>query len=337
MNKLTSLPVWVEATRVILAEHGFSADDVFTELGIVECGTNSDEGGRYSIETIAKIWRKVAELTGNPSIGIEAAERYFQPAHWEALGLSLLCSSSLYEAFQRLVRYSAVLTDAAILSVSESDGCVEVEVRLLGEPESVGDEAIDFGLAASMKLFRMVYPQNLGLQLVELTRQAVNEQVYIDFFGCDVVFAAERMCFTLSSEVAHKPLPMSNEGLAAYQDRLSEDYTLRFGNNSFAAKVKNEMLRQLPGGEPTPKAIAEPLCVSVRNLQRKLKSEGTSFSVLLSEIRQQFAKEYLAQQYRSCTEVAYMLGFSDPSNFNRAFRRWFNQTPSQYRESLVGK
>jgi len=337
MNQPTSLPVWVEVARVLLAEHGFDADDVFAELGIVESDMHSGEGGRYSVAAIGKIWRKLAELTGNPCIGIAAAESYFQPAHWQALGLSLLCSSSLYEAYQRLVRYSAILSDVAILSVNESDGCVEVVVSLLGAPELVGDEAFDFGLAAAIKLFRMMYPQEVGLELVELTRPAVNEQAYIDLFGCDVVFSAERVCFSLSSEVAHQQLPMSNEELATYQDRLSEDYKRRFGNNSFAAKVKDEMLRQLPGGEPTPQGIAESLCVSVRNLQRKLKGEGTTFSLVLSEIRQKFAKEYLAQQYRSCTEIAYMLGFSDPSNFNRAFRRWFNQTPTQYRESLAGK
>jgi len=335
MNQPTSLPVWVEATRSLLDEYGFSADDVFAELGMVKSEIHSDKSDRYSVEAIAKIWRKVAELTGNASIGIVAAERHFQPAHWQALGFSLLCSSSLFEAFQRLVRYSAVLSDAAVFSVNESDASIELVIELQGAPEFVGDEASDFGFAALMKLFRMVYPQKLELQSLELMRQSADEQAYIDFFGCDVIFSSERVCFSFSPEVVHRQLPMGNEALAKYQDRLSEDYKQRFGNNSLAVKVKNEMLRQLPGGEPTPKSIAESLHVSVRNLQRKLSNEGTSFSLLLGEIRQQLAKEYLAQVYRPCNEIAYMLGFSDQSNFTRAFRRWFNQTPTQYRESLA--
>lgn len=335
MNQPTSLPVWVEATRSLLAEYGFTADEVFAELGLVESEIHSEKGDRYTVEAIAKIWRKVAELTGNTSIGLVAAQRHFQPAHWQALGFSLLCSSSLYEAFQRLVRYGVVISDAAFFSLSESDSCVELVIELQGAPEFVGDEASDFGFAALMTLFRMIYPQKLELLSLELMRSSPDEQAYVDFFGCDVTFAAERVCFSFSPEVVHKQLPMGNEELAEYQDRLSEDYKQRFGNNSLALKVKNEMLRQLPGGEPTPKGVAEPLCVSVRNLQRKLSNEGTSFSLLLSEIRQQLAKEYLAQEYRSCNEVAYLLGFSDHSNFTRAFRRWFNQTPTQYRETLT--
>jgi len=337
MNQPTSLPVWVEATRSLLDEYGFDADGVFSELGMIESEIHSDKGDRYSVEAIAKIWRRVAELTGNTCIGIVAAERHFQPAHWQALGFSLLCSSSLYEAFQRLVRYSAVLSDAAFFKVNESNSCIELVIELQGAPEFIGDEASDFGFAALMKLFRMVYPQKLELQSLELIRESPDEQAYIDFFGCDVIFASKRVCFSFSPEVAHRPLPMGNEELAAYQDRLSEDYKRRFGNNSLAIKVKDEMLRQLPGGEPTPKGIAESLHVSVRNLQRKLSNEGTSFSLLLSEIRQQLSKEYLAQEYRSCNEIAYMLGFSENSNFTRAFRRWFNQTPTQYRESLAKK
>lgn len=335
MNQPTSLPVWVELTHSLFDEYGYKAGAVFSELGIVESEMHSDEGNRYSVEAIAKIWRKLAELTGNPCIGLIAAEHHFQPAHWQALGFSLLCSSSLYEAFQRLVRYSVVISDAAYFSVNETDAAIELVIELQGAPEFIGDEASDFGFAALMKLFRMVYPQKLELQSLELIRQSPDEQAYIEFFGCDVTFGSERVCFSFSPEVAHKQLPMANVELAEYQDRLSEDYKQRFGNNSLAIKVKDEMLRQLPGGEPTPKGIAESLHVSVRNLQRKLSNEGTSFSLLLSEIRQQLAKEYLAQEYRSCNEVAYMLGFSDHSNFTRAFRRWFNQTPTQYRESLT--
>ncbi len=128
---------------------------------------------------------------------------------------------------------------------------------------------------------------------------------------------------------------MGNAELAAYQDLLSEDYKKRFGNDSLVIKVKDEMLRLLPGGEPTPQAVASSLYLSVRNLQRKLSNEGTSFSALLTEIRMQLAQDYLKQPYRSCNEVAYLLGFSDHSNFTRAFRRWFDKTPSRYREELA--
>jgi len=334
MNQPTSLSVWVEVARSLLEEHGFDAGEVFAELGIVESEIHNNEGDRYSVETIAKTWRKVAELTGNASIGITAAEHYFQPAHWQALGFSLLCSSSLFEVFQRLARYSAILSDAVIISIIESTERVKLVISIRGAPEFIGDEASDFGFAALMKLFRMVYPQKLELHSVELIRQAIDQQTYVDFFGCDVIFGSERVCFSFSPEIAHRQLPMGNAELAAYQDRLSDDYKSRFGNNSLAIRVKDEMLRQLPGGEPTPKGVAETLHVSVRNLQRKLSSEGTSFSFLLSEIRQQLAKEYLAQEYRSCNEIAYMLGFSENSNFTRAFRRWFNQTPTGYRKSL---
>ena len=90
----------------------------------------------------------------------------------------------------------------------------------------------------------------------------------------------------------------------------------------------------MPDGPPNQKQIAQALHVSNRTLQRKLKDEGTSFVDLLQDTRLQLAQKYLAQPGRSVVEITYMLGFSEPSTFSRAFKRWTGQAPADYRQSL---
>ena len=71
--------------------------------------------------------------------------------------------------------------------------------------------------------------------------------------------------------------------------------------------------------------------MSVRSLQEN----GTSFSELLRELRKQLARDYLIDPHHQLSEVAYLLGFSDQSNFTRAFRSWSGVTPARYRDQSI--
>jgi AraC-like DNA-binding protein len=75
--------------------------------------------------------------------------------------------------------------------------------------------------------------------------------------------------------------------------------------------------------------------MTVRNLQLKLKEEGTSFRILLDEVRKQIAIGYLKDGSESICEIALLLGFADQSAFHHAFKRWTGKTPGEYRSRLV--
>ena len=99
-------------------------------------------------------------------------------------------------------------------------------------------------------------------------------------------------------------------------------------------KARQVLCRLLPQGEPKREMVAQTLHLSQRTLQRRLQEEGTSFQALLDDTRRELAEQYLAQPRMTLLEIAYLLGFADPSNFFRAFRRWFDATPGEYRARL---
>ena len=98
-------------------------------------------------------------------------------------------------------------------------------------------------------------------------------------------------------------------------------------------RVRQAIETQLPQGDPDPAAIAKRVGMSLRNLQRKLAEEGTSFQALLDETRAGMARGYLDEARYSVSEITYLLGFSGVSNFSRAFKRWTGQSPSAYRHT----
>jgi AraC-like DNA-binding protein len=80
--------------------------------------------------------------------------------------------------------------------------------------------------------------------------------------------------------------------------------------------------------------VAKEMSVSVRTLQNRLESEGVVFSDLLRDIREKLAKKYLHENY-TVEQITYLLGFSEPSVFRKAFKKWAGVTPREYREQSL--
>lgn len=92
-------------------------------------------------------------------------------------------------------------------------------------------------------------------------------------------------------------------------------------------QVRASIIERLPDGRPNQEDIAQTLNTSLRSLQRRLKDEDTNFKALLTETQQKLALHYIKNSSRTIGEITYLLGFSEPSNFTRAFKRWTGKSP----------
>ena len=108
--------------------------------------------------------------------------------------------------------------------------------------------------------------------------------------------------------------------LAALPQQSNELEQLRFG-----------IARQLVKGESGIEHLAREMATSVRTLQRRLKEEGLSYSELQNDVRRTLALNLLENQTLALGQIAFSLGYSEVSAFNHAFRRWFGQSPGDYR------
>jgi AraC-like DNA-binding protein len=108
--------------------------------------------------------------------------------------------------------------------------------------------------------------------------------------------------------------------------------------DSSAHRVRRILADALADGEgqATLAAVADKLHMSERSLQRRLADEGLKFDALLDELRRELAVRYLQDRKVAIAEVAYLLGYSEPSAFHRAFKRWTGKTPSELRQVPAG-
>ena len=172
---------------------------------------------------------------------------------------------------------------------------------------------------------------------VEMTRPAPPcAKQLAKYFLCPVRYGAERTCIAFRRDQTEKFLPRQNPALARANDEVALRYIAQMDRSDVLSRSKLAMMDMLSNGEPSRKALAERLHMSERTLARRLRDRGVSFRGLLDGVRKELGLGYMDELRHAVTDVAYLLGFSDQSNFARSFRRWTGLTPSQYRAEQEG-
>jgi len=124
--------------------------------------------------------------------------------------------------------------------------------------------------------------------------------------------------------------------LCSVLDRHAENLLSRFPpRNSIVDQSRSIIGHELRGGDPSLERVAAQLGLSARTLQRKLHEQHTSHNELVDHLRHELAVRYLQEREMAIGEVAYLLGFSEPSSFHRAFKRWTGATPREFRDKSL--
>jgi AraC-like DNA-binding protein len=146
--------------------------------------------------------------------------------------------------------------------------------------------------------------------------------------------ACNGIFFPLSGMQA--PLPSANAEIGRGNDQIIIDYLARFDKSRIAHQVRAKLIDLLPLGEPSIDTLARSMGMSTRSLNRHLKKEQSAYRDILCDIRRYLATQYLEQPHLSIIEIAFRLGYSDSSNFTRAFKRWYGVSPKAHRLKRLG-
>lgn len=197
-------------------------------------------------------------------------------------------------------------------------------------------ESVDAGIALFMQLCRFAHNDSFCALRVELQRpKPLCSEHFDNFFRCPIRYTAKENCLFFSEQQLQEPLVIANPALARANDQVVKDYLYRFSEKSVVSTVTQYIIEALPSGTPSQEYIAKKMALSGRTLQRKLASEGATLKALIDSARLNLAQLYLVQPRRNISEIAYLLGFSEPSNFTRAFKQWTGKTPLDYRANSL--
>jgi AraC-like DNA-binding protein len=330
--KYSSIATTSQMQWRLIKSYGIDPAPLFTEAGLDPAKWN-EPGARFDEAKLDHLWVIASELTGDPCIGLRAGA-FVSPASLHALGFAWLASDTLADGLTRLVRYFRLLSEAIELELTVSgDECRLAVSRVLFRARC-HEQAQDALWSAVLNLCRISTSDDFAPTALFLERDAPPcAGDFFALFRAPIEFGAPRDMMVFRREQVEAPLPTANRVLAHANDRVVAEYLALLDDRRFADQIRLRLVEMLPNGTVDAGHLARAMNLSLRTLQRRLADEGTSFTALLDEARQELALRWIGEEAMSVKEATYLLGFSEPANFTRAFRRWTGVSPTAFRRT----
>lgn len=262
----------------------------------------------------------------------------FHPGMFHALGYAMMSSNTLKEALDRFAHYKRVLSNTCNLVNHEHNNQFIFEMKIFTYESTnrliLSQLTVETFLATVMRFSRELVGIDFSPEKVCFSYPKPNYDVtYLtNFFNCEIEFNSESTLIAFNLAQTQKQLLCGNPLITHSHEKILDEFMARIDRNDLVHVIKNKIFELLPLGAPSQTQIAEYLGMSYRHLQNKLFDLGTNYKELLDNTRKKLALDYIVQQHISLSEISYLVGFSSVGNFNRAFKRWTNHTPGEYRQ-----
>ena len=316
-----------------MSAKGLDLQGISASLGMAAPSMFEKPAGRISGRRFEAMWNEAADRSGDPDFGLHLGEEMAGTyARGHVLFFVMKNCPTVGEAMKKFFRYHSILADT-----------VQPVLNLRGELAYISWDAVP-GLQASRHSSETLLSMFTGiLRHITEDRPSIEEvrfehprpddtREHERIFNAPLCFERQKSELVVRKSAMDIPIFMANSellhNLEAFVSRLLNRLQ---ESNTWSRKVTRllgEMF--LKGEKGSIDAVADSLALSVRTLQNRLRKEQTTYQGLLDGIRKRIAQDYLARGEASVCDIAFLLGFSEQSAFNHAFKRWTGSTPLEY-------
>ncbi|ANH71004.1 AraC family transcriptional regulator [Mitsuaria sp. 7] len=339
--RATHIPM-VASVSARLAALGLDVDVVAARAGI-PAGFTRRPGTGLDTRQFFAFWRAVAELSGDPLIGLKIGGEV-GPSQLEAVSVAALHSATFGDALARLARYKGLCCPEEVRVERSSAGgsgkgesagerdLARLSFHWILAKESCPTIISDAAFASAHALARVGTGRTVVPHRLELMRMPSDTAPYASYFGCEVRTGCVGDALVYDAEALDLPFVTRNEDLLAVLVPALDAQLDAMGEVDIETQARSVLMKMMRGDRPTIDTLARALNMSARSLQRRLGEAGTSYQGVLDHVRLETARRLLADTAFSPGEIAFFLGFEEANSFQRAFRRWEGRTPAQWRE-----
>jgi AraC-like DNA-binding protein len=316
--------------RSLLGKIGISEQQLLNNTALTVADTQSDVS--FTAKQLNTLCATALHLSKDIQLGLKVGSQFDLPSQG-IFGYALMTSSTVGDALKLLVRYNRVILPSITIELKSNEGRTEVLARADYLPFELERFYCELLYAAIVNSRHILFDAPQTDFKLELDYAApADKTAYEKVFGPKIHFNSAKRSLSFSDGSLTTPIstanPLTQDILQRECDRL---LPLESHRGIIAARVQHELLQS--GSEfPNCATMAKKLHMSESTLQRHLTKEGFRFQQLLDKVRYRLANEYLVGSALPVVEIACLLGFSDTTNFRRAFKRWSGMTPSQIRE-----
>lgn len=315
-----------------MVKAGLDVNAIYQQLGYhAESLPLREMRTEHGLQTL--FWQVVEQVTGDPEVGLHLCP-HLPVFHGEVLEYLIFSSQTLGEGVSRSLKYLRLLSDAINLRIVDDEHGARAVVQgsTLDAPQLRHTEmCVLYELIAFAK---SVTDKNFGPQRVRLRfPRRVAQEEYDKVFGCPVEFDAPDSEIWFDRKLLAYRSPRWDPDLLKLHEELAEKRLSNLKRQDLIEGIRKVFSQRLELDKCDLEDVARELGVPTRRLRFELSRAGTSFSQLLSDFRYALARKLLRSTNEPIENIVYLTGFSEPSTFYRAFKRWSGMTPVQYRES----
>lgn len=306
---------------------GYDVDSLLATAGLRR-GELDDPDAMVPCAAMMQLIGGAAAERRHPNLPAQLA--YVTPiGAYALLDYLVLTSDTVADALEQLVRYFHV-TRSPVRFTLVHDG----DVTRLVIDAGADTFAAQYDSTLVVHHLRAETGQRVRFRCVSLMNAPDDRRGLERLLGCTVVAPSTWSGVELGRDMLSVPLLRRDANLRRVLERHAEAAQPHPESDSSAvAQVSAVIASRLRLGVPALSAVARQLAMAPRTLQRRLAAEGTTFERLTDDVRRRTAERLLRDASLAVGEIGYLLGFSEPSAFQRAFRRWHRLSPLAYRRS----
>jgi AraC-like DNA-binding protein len=313
----------VEPLRVLAA-----ADLVAADL--------ADPDQLIDMSRIAALFEAAAAETRNELFGLQMS----LASTLEVVGTLaylLLNAPTVETALRNLERYSSLHMPGAPISMecgaSDVHLVLEMNDSLLGQCRQLVEACVGFTLILLRTLTRQEFVPH---RILFVHPRPAHADEHSRLFGAPVGFGQPRNELLFDVRWLAYPIASADRTLLPIVEKhVQEVLEARANEDALITSVRELAAQAVCDGHPNIAGIARHVGMSARTLQRRLAESGNSFKDLVDDVRSDLAREYLSRSSADVTEISFLLGYSELSAFDRAFRRWTGMAPREYRNGTA--
>jgi AraC-type DNA-binding domain-containing proteins len=310
---------------------GMDHDAIYRRFGYAAQQFEAGSQARTPHRLQAQFWTSAEDVSGDPDIGLHLCP-HLPPYRGEVLEYLMFSSPTVGDGLQRVRRYLRLVSDALRLEVATPAAAVCLEFSACAQTEAPFRHT-EICVARVLQCFLQELTDGecapLRLELRWPPAGSADEAARI--FGCPVRFDADANRLWWPQDLLERRSGRGDPALLQVHEAYAHQRLVALERRDWVAEVRRRIAGMLENGPPTLAAVARDLGVPPRRLRAELTQAGASFSAVVDELRFAIARRLLADGDERMDHIVYLTGFSEPSAFYRAFRRWSGQTPVAFR------
>ena len=316
-------------------KHGVSADELLQEVGI-GLEQVGDPNASISLKQLDFLYAACGGATGNPAFGLYIGN----VARFDTLdlvGSVIATSGSIREALLDFQHFRELVHPFMDFRLEEHD----LETSVIYSPTNpiplmMKPVYSEMFLAGIYKIALSLTEKGFRLVRADFAHPAPEcKHLYSDIFNTNIAFNQPQSALIFQTVTMDAPLLGAYPPLHKNLRIQAEKQLINLhSHKSLEKQVTTYLLENIGHGMLSMEEVAQKLNITTRTLQRRLKKENTSYIMLRERVRFDLAQQYLEDPSITMDEIAAHLGFSEPTNFYHAFKRWASISPGEYRKRM---